>query len=294
MKRFALAWGVLPLFLAAPATAQEPLRVICIEAHPDDCDGRFGGTAALYAAAGHAVKIVSLTNGDAGHQEQGGGALAMRRRAEGKEAGRRIGAEYEVLDNHDGELLPTLEVRRQVIRAIREWKADVVFSLRPNDYHPDHRYSGVLVMDAAYMVTVPNIVSDVPSLRKNPVFFYMADRFTKPTPHRPDVVVAIDSVVDEKIDMLDAHESQVYEWLAWHAGVLDEIPKDPAARKQWLRGWRLGEPREMKPEWREALRRWYGDAADAVQYAEAFELAEYGTQPDAEELRRLFPFVPQP
>jgi LmbE family N-acetylglucosaminyl deacetylase len=265
--------------------------VICIEAHPDDCDGRFGGTAALYAAAGHAVKIVSLTNGDAGHQSQGGGPLAMRRRAEGKEAGRRIGAEYQVLDNHDGELLPTLEVRKQVIRAIREWNADVVFSLRPNDYHPDHRYSGVLVMDAAYMVTVPNVVTDVPSLRKNPVFFYMADHFTKPTPHRPDVVIAIDSVLDDKIAMLDAHESQVYEWLAWHAGLLEEVPEDPEARKEWLKGWRMGE-RDMWPEWRDALRRWYGDAADDVEHAEAFELAEYGSQPDAEALRRLFPFVP--
>lgn len=291
MKRLALASGIL-LLGALPSAAQEPLRVICIEAHPDDCDGRFGGTAALYAQAGHAVKIVSLTNGDAGHQEMGGGPLAMRRRAEGEEAGRRIGAEYQVLDNHDGELLPTLEIRRQVIRAIREWEADVVFSLRPNDYHPDHRYSGVLVMDAAYMVTVPNVVTDVPSLRKNPVFFYMADRFTKPTPHRPDVVVAIDSVVDDKIAMLDAHESQVYEWLAWHAGVLEEVPEDPEARRQWLYEVRMGD-RELKPEWREALRRWYGDAADAVKHAEAFELAEYGSQPDAEELRRLFPFVPQ-
>jgi len=294
MKRWALGAGIL-LFVASPAMTAEPLRVICIEAHPDDCDYNFGGTAALYAAAGHAVKIVSLTNGDAGHQEMGGGPLAQRRRAEGKEAGRRIGAEYEVLDNHDGELLPTLAVRLQVIRAIREWKADVVFSLRPNDYHPDHRYSGVLVMDAAYMVTVPNVLTDVPSLRKNPVFFYMADRFTKPTPHRADVVVSIDPVIDKKFDMLDAHESQVYEWLAWHAGVLDQVPKDHAARKEWLKNWRLGESGEMKPEWRESLRRWYGDAAaEKVRDAEAFELAEYGSQPDEEEMRALFPFIPRP
>lgn len=293
MKRWIVGAAVL-LVSAHPAAAQdEKLRVICIEAHPDDCDYNFGGTAALYARAGHAVKIVSLTNGDAGHHEQGGGQLAMRRRAEGKEAGRRIGAEYQVLDNHDGELLPTLEVRRQVIRAIREWEADVVFSLRPNDYHPDHRYSGVLVMDAAYMVTVPNIVTDVPSLRKNPVFFYMADRFTKPTPHRADVVVPIDSALDAKYDMLDAHVSQVYEWLPWHAGVLDQVPEDPAARKEWLKGWRLGGSGELPEEWRETLRRWHGDAADGVQNAEAFELAEYGSQPSPEEMRRLFPFVPQ-
>jgi LmbE family N-acetylglucosaminyl deacetylase len=56
-----------------------------------------------------------------------------------------------VLDNHDGELLPEPYVREQVIREIRKWKADVVVGLRPNDYHPDHRYAGVLVMDAAVL-----------------------------------------------------------------------------------------------------------------------------------------------
>ena len=137
---------------AAPA-ADAPLRVIVFGAHPDDCDLDAGGTAALWAAKGHQVKFVSVTNGDAGHQSEGGGALARRRRAEAQEAGRRFGiAEYEVLDNHDGELEPTLAVRQQVIRRIRQWNADVVIAPRPNDYHPDHRYTGVLVQDTAYMV----------------------------------------------------------------------------------------------------------------------------------------------
>ena len=164
---------LLALFLflpALPILAQDysKLRIIAIGAHPDDCDSRAGGLAAKYAAAGHVVKFLSVTNGDAGHYQEGGGMLAKRRRAEAIEAGRRIGIEYEVLDNHDGELLPTLEVRRQIIRKIREWQADIVLSPRPNDYHPDHRYTGVLVRDAAYMVTVPNLVPDTPALREPP------------------------------------------------------------------------------------------------------------------------------
>jgi LmbE family N-acetylglucosaminyl deacetylase len=210
------------------------VRVIAFGAHPDDCDIRAGGLAAKYAAKGYKLKFVSVTNGDAGHQSEGGGMLAMRRRAEAKEAGRRIGIEYEVLDNHDGELLPTIAVREQIIRKIREWNADIVLSPRPNDYHPDHRYTGVLVQDAAYMVTVPNIGSDTPALRKNPVFLYFYDSFTRPQAFRPDIVVDIDDVYDKKIDMLDAHVSQVYEWLPWHDGVLDQVPKDPAVRKRWL------------------------------------------------------------
>ena len=73
---------------------------------------------------GHKVRFVAVTNGDAGHHEEGGGQLAMRRRAEAIEAGRRIGVDYVVLDNHDGELVPSLDVRQQIIRQIREWKAD--------------------------------------------------------------------------------------------------------------------------------------------------------------------------
>jgi LmbE family N-acetylglucosaminyl deacetylase len=272
------------------ARAQEPLRIIAFGAHPDDCDIRAGGTAARWAAMGHKVRFVAVTNGDAGHHEEGGGQLAMRRRAEAIEAGRRIGVEYVVLDNHDGELVPSLEVRQQIIRQIREWKADLVLAPRPNDYHPDHRYTGVLLQDAAFMVTVPNIVTEVPALKKNPVFLYFEDGFQKPAPFRPDIAVSIDETIDKKVDMLDAHVSQVYEWLPWHAGVLDQVPKDPAARKAWLKKTRMRPP---SPAVRDALVKRYGaDAAQKVQVAEAFEICEYGARPDEAMLRRLFPFFP--
>lgn len=281
------------LMLASPLAAQDysKLRVIAFGAHPDDCDQKAGGLAAKYAALGHRVKFVSVTNGDAGHFSQGGGQLAMRRRAEAKEAGRRIGIEYDVLDNHDGELLPTLEVRRQVIRKIREWQADLVLAPRPNDYHPDHRYTGVLVQDAAYMVTVPNLVTESPALRKNPVFLYFSDRFTRPQPFRADIVVAIDDVIEKKLDMVDAHESQFYEWLPWHAGILDQVPKDPGERKKWLAKFRSS---AVQPDWKAALEKWYGAEAARVENAEAFEIAEYGRQPDEAEIRKLFPFFPAP
>ena len=273
---------------AAPAS-EAKLRIIAFGAHPDDCDERVGGTAAMWAARGHLVKFVSVTNGDAGHQSQGGGALARRRRAEAQEAARRLGiAEYETLDNHDGELLPSLEVREQIIRKIRQWNADVVLAPRPNDYHPDHRYTGVLLQDAAYMVVVPNICPDTPPLRRNPVFLYFQDRFERPNPFRPDVVVAIDSVLEKKILALDAHTSQMYEWLPWVEGELDSVPKEPAARPAWLRRTQSGQP--LAASVRAAIGKWYGARADAVRNAEAFELCEYGRQPSEQELRALFPF----
>jgi LmbE family N-acetylglucosaminyl deacetylase len=249
-----------------------------------------GGTAAKWVAAGCRVRFVSVTNGDAGHQSEGGGALAKRRRAEALESGRRAGVDYVVLDNHDGELMPTLQVREQIIRQIRQWNADLVLGPRPNDYHPDHRYTGISMQDAAFMVTVPNVCPDTPALRKNPVFMYVQDGFQKPNPFRPDVAVAIDDVIEKKFDMMDAHVSQFYEWLPWHEGMLDKVPKDPAARKQMLKEvWTW----DATPAVRAALLKWYGtEAAQRIRYAEAFEICEYGSQPGGAELHRLFPFLP--
>ena len=269
------------------------LNIIAIGAHPDDCDYKFGGTAALFAQMGHNVKFLSLTSGDAGHQSQGGGALGNRRRAEARAAGERLGiAEYETLDNHDGELMPTLQVRHQVIRAIRDWKADIVLGLRPNDYHPDHRNAGKVVQDAAYMVIVPNVCPDTPPLEKNPLFLYMQDRFQKPYPFSPDIVVAIDAFIEKKIDALDAHESQMYEWGPWTNGrSQDLVPKGEAERRAWLAERVKSRAGKMSDARRTSLVKWYGEKADGIQFTEAFEIAEYGYQPSEEEIRKFFPML---
>lgn len=294
MIKFSFSIFILFAFFSAGMAQQSEdgeIRVVAVFAHPDDADSKMSGTAIQWAKMGAAVKFVSLTNGDAGHFAEGGGALGKRRRAEAQEAAKRFGIdEYVVLDNHDGELLPTLEVRRQVIREIREWDADIVLGLRPNDYHPDHRNAGKVVQDAAYMVVVPNVVTDVPPLKENPVFLYMQDRFQKPNPFSHDIVVAIDDVVDQKVAGLDAHTSQMYEWLPWVAGYLDEVPEDEEERKEWLKERWIS--RKMSEEQRQGLEKWYGEgAADEYSYAESFEIAEYGKQPTDEEIREMFPML---
>lgn len=281
---------VLSLLIAAYSNiAQEKSRIIVIGAHPDDCDSDAGGLAALLAEMGHAVKFVAVTNGDAGHHKIQGKALAERRYAETQEVAKRLGVAYDVLDNHDGMLLPNLEVRLQIIRKIREWNADVVIAPRPNDYHPDHRYTGVLVQDAAYMVAVPNIAYDVPALRKNPVFLYTRDNFQRPNPFRPDIAVDITSVYKKKISGLDAHVSQFYEWMPWIGHYEKEVPAGKEERFQWLMK-RYEET--IKPEFRASLVKWYGEEkAKQVKYVEAFEICEYGAQPTEEDIRRLFPML---
>jgi LmbE family N-acetylglucosaminyl deacetylase len=286
MKKYIILFLLISTRIFAQNT---PLRIIFIGAHPDDCDVKGGGTAALFVGMGHQVKFLSVTNGDAGHQTQGGGMLAKRRIAETQEVARRLGVSYDVLDNHDGELLPTLEIRLQIIRKIREWKADVVIAPRSNDYHPDHRYTGVLVQDAAFMVGVPNVAPDVEPLRKNPVFLYFQDNFKKPNPFQPDIAVDITPVIEKKLAGLDAHQSQFYEWLPWIGNYESEVPKDPSKYKEWLLQKRVAKP---NPEVQKSLVKWYGaNQAAKVLYAEAFEICEYGTQPTEADIRRLFPML---
>ena len=269
----------------------ENVNVLVFGAHPDDPDIKAGGIAALYSELGHRVKMVSVTNGDAGHHEMGGAALAQRRRIEAANSGKALGCEYITLDHHDGELLPTLEVRRELIEIIRDFEPDIVMTPRPWDYHPDHRYTAQLVQDALYMVTVPNIVSRAPHLAKNPVAVYLSDGFQKPYPFTPNVVVSIDSVIEKKVDALHCHTSQMYEWLPYNRGELDQVPTDPSDRKYWLREWIDRRFNQDADRYRAKLQELYGESAgNAVRYAEAFEVCEYGAPLTDQNLHHLFPF----
>ncbi len=202
----------------------------------------------------------------------------------------------EVLDIHDGELMPTLENRRTITRLIRDWKADIVIAHRPWDYHPDHRYVGVLVQDAAFMVTVPHFLPSVPALKKNPVFLYSSDRFQKPYPFEADIAVDVGPVFEKKVHALTALVSQTYEGGALgSAEIMAEAPPEskPELRAAWLKErWVRRQQAEAKQS-RDALIRWYGEEkAKEIEYAEAFEICEYGRQPDDAEIRALFPFLP--
>lgn len=265
-----------------------------IGAHPDDCEIKAGGTAAKWVDAGFRVTMVSVTNGDAGHYVMSGGELARRRKAECKESAKRGGTRSIVLDNHDGELSPLLSVRKEIVRIIREEKADIVVTHRPNDYHPDHRYTSQLVQDSAYMVTVPNFAPAVPALRRNPVYFYFMDDFEKPVPFQANIAVDVDDMMNVKFDMLDAMESQMYEWLPWHDGYLDDVPEGAKKRRKWLAKRWSAYFESYAERGRESLERRYGKKrASKVRYAEFFEVSEYGARPSEAFLQKLFPFLPK-
>jgi LmbE family N-acetylglucosaminyl deacetylase len=253
------------------------VRLIVFGAHPDDCEVRCAGLAAKLASHGHAVKFVNLTDGGCGHHEQYGTPLVARRARESAEAARRLGiAEVETLANPDASLEPTLANRVEVVRRIREWKADVVITHRPNDYHADHRYTAQLVMDAAFLVQVPGFCPDAPALRRNPCFLYMQDDFRLPTPFSSDLVVDVADEWERKVDAVDAHVSQFYEWLPWLDGVLDQVPESAAGRKRFLAAQYLSQLAPPSP---------------AGRPCERFELSEYGGRLQLDQWRPLLSYL---
>ncbi len=259
---------------------EKPLNVIVIGAHPDDCDNEAGGTALKFVKMGYKVMFVSLCNGDGGHYKYSRKEIARIRRGEAQEAGRRFGVKYVVLNNHDCELMPDLKLRREVIKLIREWNADIVICPRPNDYMADHRSTSVVVQDASYLVMVPHMVPGTPALRKNPVFLYNQDPFKKPLPFHPDIVVDITDVIDQKIHGMMAHASQYFDWLPWTNGELETVPEGEKQRHDWLL-----EKRANISGYNRTIE------SGKPRYFEKFEICEYGRQPSAEEIKSLFPML---
>jgi N-acetylglucosamine malate deacetylase 1 len=283
-----LALGASTLALQPAAT--RPLNIIVFGAHPDDPELAAGGVAALWAAQGHRVKFVAMTNGDIGHFAQAGGPLAQRRYKEVQECARILGVQTDVLDIHDGELVPSLENRRTVARLIRNHQADIVIGHRPYDYHPDHRYTGVLLNDAAVIVAAPFFVPDTPPTQGNPIFLYSSDEFEDPKPFEPHVVVDIDASADKKWACVRAMPSQFGDRDSWAGRYGSNVPDDDAARQEHILA--------LTQEWsaatadthRARLIELYGpERGRQVRYAEAFQLNQYGRQVPLDRLTAMFP-----
>jgi LmbE family N-acetylglucosaminyl deacetylase len=268
----------------------ERLRLLILGAHPDDAEYHAGALASIYRERGHEVRIVSLTNGQAGHFQRPPESLAGIRREEAAASGRVIGATYVTWDIPDGELTADLPTRNRVIREIRGFRPDLVLTHRPNDYHPDHRAAGQLVQDASYLVTVPNVLRDTPALRRDPVVAYMADLFTKPQPLSAEVVLDATDRAETIVAMLACHRSQVFEWLPYEEGILDQVPADDAQKTVWLREWFRRHTLPRAERFRTDLIGAYGESRGrAIEFCEVFELSEYAARADLARRQELFP-----
>lgn len=274
-------------------TATVLLRILVIGAHPDDCELKAGGVTALYRAAGHHVKFVSVTNGEAGHQFRQPAELAALRLTETQAVAKLMGIEYEVMNNRDGRLLPTLEARFELIALIRRYQPDLILTHRPNDYHPDHRATSTLVCDAAYMVIVPHIVPEVPALRVNPVIAYLSDHFQRPVPFAPTVVVDVEPVFETIIDQLVCHRCQFFEWMPWTMCQENTFPTEPAAQREAIREVYRQFNGPLADRYRDLVIQTYGEERGRkIRYIEAFEPCEYGSPLTDANKKRLFPMLP--
>jgi LmbE family N-acetylglucosaminyl deacetylase len=270
--------------------AEEPLKLLILGAHPDDAEYHAGGLASIYCELGHTVKMVSLTNGQAGHHERSPDQLAEVRRREAAAAGQVIGAEYITWDIPDGELVADLETRQRVIREIRGFAPDLLLTHRPYDYHPDHRAVGQLVQDASYLVTVPNVLRDTPALFRDPVIAYLPDLFTKPCAMVADVVLDVTDRVDTIVAMLACQRSQVFEWLPYEEGILDQVPHDEQEKLLWLRGWYRKHMLPRAERFRDDLMDAFGsERGKQIEFCEVYEVSQYAAAADLERRQRLFP-----
>lgn len=287
------------------------MKVLMIGAHMDDNDFRSGGIALKYLKAGHSVRFLSVCNGTMGHHEMEPEALHKRRMEECQAASKISGIEYDNMGLPECDVTPSSENRKKMIRYIREYQPDIIFTHRSNDYHADHRDVALLVQDASYLLIVPHFCPEVKALKKVPLIMYFYDKFTNP-PFEPDVVIPTDDVVDIKYQMYNCYVSQVYEWLPWSNGLEHLVPKDPAERLNWLREPRV--PRDgtlLKPEdldifkpsgnseyreatpavlYREKIVERYGENARGTLFAEAFMCSEYGARLTKDNMDTYFPF----
>jgi LmbE family N-acetylglucosaminyl deacetylase len=271
----------------------ETLRLLILGAHPDDAEYHAGGLAAIYRQLGHTVRVVSVTDGSAGHHTHQPQELAEIRHHEAESAAGVIGAAAAVWDYRDGHLLATHELQHRIIREIRGFRPDLVLTHRTNDYHPDHRAVGQAVQDASFLVRVPLVVPDVPALQRDPVVAFMPDLFTKPNPLAADVVIDITVQLDTIVSMLACHRSQMFEWLPWLEGVLHQVPGGEKERLTWLRQWYIDKIRVRADRYRSELVAAYGpNRGNRIECAEVYEISEYGLPLDAAARERLFSFCP--
>ncbi len=287
----------------------QKLRVMVIGAHPDDCDFECGGLALKYIEAGHSVKFLSMCDGSGGHQSMAPAEIAARRKGETQDVAKYAGLEYEVWDVPDCELVADLETRKRLVRCIRRFAPDLIITCRSNDYHADHRNCGVLVQDASYLLIVPHFCPDVPAMKEMPVIMHYYDRFQNP-PFQADVVISTDDVYDRKVEMLSCHVSQVFEWLPYTYGTLDQVPEGRAERLEWLREPKVPEivdervlsMKKGNPsgefsnaittvKYRQKLVERYGEEKGRkVRLSEALALCEYGKPLTEENMKKYFPF----
>lgn len=272
------------------------MYILIVGAHPDDGESNAGGTAALWRRRGDEVRFVSVTDGRRGHYDQRFAddprELIARRRAESLAAADVIGASYGDVGAPEGPGIDDTEYELRLMREIRLFGPspgtgpDLVVTHRPLDHPRDHRLVSQLTIDACGLAALPLVDPDTPPLRRTPPIAYWFDDYTEVSAFRPDAIVSIDSVLREKTALVGAHASQVFEWVPYYRGILDQVPSDPRSRLAWLEETQV---QPMAALVRAACVESFHSALPHGRCAEAFQVSQYGRSLSESELKRLFP-----
>ena len=262
------------------------LRVMYVVAHPDDAELLSGATIAKLSASGASVKIVSVTDGRRGHQIRNMREMIKVRYDEAQAAGRALGVEeYVVGPIPDCELTPSPENRAWLTNQVRRFAPHILVTHRTCDYHTDHRACAQLVQDMAYLLGVPLWCPSAPVPEVLPIVLYTADWFTVPRPFRPDIISDCTDWNEKYLDGLMAHPSQMFEWLCPQGDWDREVP--PESDEAWRRrlvAKHYRNPSALAEKYRTQIE---GLFRRTLEYAEAFEIGEYGRMPSERERKVL-------
>jgi LmbE family N-acetylglucosaminyl deacetylase len=196
-----------------------PNRVLVVLAHPDDPEFYCGGTIARWAASGRHITYCLLTRGDKGSDDDSLSTqeLAEIREVEQRAAAKTLGVhEVMFLDELDGYVLPTLDLRRDIVRVIRQVKPQVVVTCDPTNFfpsstyinHADHRAAGQATLDAVYPAARSSLYFPELSQEEGLQPYKVREVYIAGAQH-PNITVDITDFFSQLVAALGEHRSQI-------------------------------------------------------------------------------------
>lgn len=190
------------------------MNILAVGSHPDDLEIACGGTLIQYVRAGHKVSMCNISNGNMGHVVIMPDELREIRKKESEAAARIIGADHYLIDLNDGCVeADDKEARSRLIEVIRITKPDVIITHNPDDYMRDHIQAGKMAYDASFISTLPHILTESKYTTTFPPVIYM-DTLAG-IGFIPTEYVDISDVIEQKLEALACHESQI-KWMLDH------------------------------------------------------------------------------
>lgn len=225
-------------------------KILVILAHPDDPEFFCGATLARWAKQGHEVHYFLLTCGDKGSndREKSSDLICQIRHTEQRAAASIIGvSSVEFLDLPDGYLLPSIELRKSIVRVIRQKKPDILVTCDPTNIfpsgsyrlnHPDHRYAGQVVLDATFPAAgnihfFPELFLEEGLEPHSPSEIWIS------LTSNPDITLDVTDTWDIKLKALQEHKSQI---------------GDPEKFVERIRNWKTADSTESNPRYEEKFK----------------------------------------